>query len=267
LPPGFAADFGNETFGVTRLRDMPEVFFYRREIIFGGMMKMYSVLTAYLFSAAAVVLAEMGDKTQLLAMAFATKYKASQVMVGVLIATVFNHALAVAVGNYITRFESAQAWIQVAASLSFNFFGLWTIRGDKLEGEENRTTKYGAIVTVAVAFFIAEMGDKTQLATIALAAKFPETPVWVLVGTLTGMMIADAIGIVVGVIMCKNISGRKIKLVSAGAFILFGWIGSFQALASELRLSVIPLSLSMAVLVLATGVSAYYLISREQRTS
>ena len=111
-------------------------------------------LITFLFSAGAVVLAEMGDKTQLLAMAFATKYKASKVMIGVFMATIFNHALAVAVGNYITRFESAEIWIQAVASLSFIFFGLWTIRGDKLEGEENRISKYGAIATVGIAFFI-----------------------------------------------------------------------------------------------------------------
>jgi len=162
---------------------------------------MNTALVAYLFSAGAVVLAEMGDKTQLLAMAFATKYKASKVMIGVLIATVFNHALAVAVGNYITRFESAQVWIQGIAALSFIFFGLWTIRGDKLEGEENRKTKYGAIVTVAVAFFFAEMGDKTQLASIPLAAKFSVRPVWVLLGTVTGLMIAVAIGHFVGFVV------------------------------------------------------------------
>lgn len=224
---------------------------------------MNTALAAYLFSAGAVVLAEMGDKTQLLAMAFATKYKASKVMIGVLIATVFNHALAVAVGNYITRFESAQVWIQGIAALSFIFFGLWTIRGDKLDGEENRTTKYGAVVTVAVAFFFAEMGDKTQLATIALAAKFSVSPVWVLVGTLTGMMIADAIGIFVGVMMCKNISGRKIKLVSAGAFILFGFIGSWQVAAGELHLGAGALVLIMAVLAAITGTSAYYLIRKD----
>lgn len=130
---------------------------------------MYADLIAFSFAVGAVVLAEMGDKTQLLAMAFATKYKAFKVLIGVFIATVFNHALAVAVGNYLTRFDSAQVWIQAIASLSFIFFGLWTIRGDKLEGEENRKSKYGAIATVAIAFFLAEMGDKTQLATIALA--------------------------------------------------------------------------------------------------
>lgn len=224
---------------------------------------MNTALAAYLFSAGAVVLAEMGDKTQLLAMAFATKYKASKVMIGVLIATILNHALAVAVGNYITRFDSAQVWIQGIAALSFIFFGLWTIRGDKLEGEENRTTKYGAVVTVAVAFFFAEMGDKTQLATIALAAKFSVSPLWVLMGTLTGMMIADAIGIFVGVIMCKNISGRKIKLVSAGAFILFGFIGSWQVAAGELHLGIVPIIVIMAALLVLTGVSAYYLIRKD----
>ena len=224
---------------------------------------MYSVLAAYLFSTGAVVLAEMGDKTQLLAMAFATKFKASKVMIGVLIATIFNHALAVAVGNWITRFDAAQIWIQGLASLSFIFFGLWTIRGDKLEGEENRTTKYGAVATVAVAFFFAEMGDKTQLATIALAAKFAVNPFWVLMGTLTGMMIADAIGIFVGVVMCKNISGRKIKLVSAGAFILFGFIGSWQVVAGDLHFSIGPLILSMTILALITGIAAYYLIRKD----
>lgn len=224
---------------------------------------MYLTLIAYLFSAGAVVLAEMGDKTQLLAMAFATKYKASKVMIGVFIATIFNHALAVAVGNYITRFDSAQVWIQGIASLSFIFFGLWTIRGDKLDGEENRITKYGAIATVTVAFFIAEMGDKTQLATIALAAKFPGNPIWVLMGTLTGMMIADAIGIFVGVVMCKRIPERTVKLVSAAAFIVFGFIGSYQVGAEQLHLGSMSILAGMLVLAVLTCVSAYFLIKND----
>lgn len=224
---------------------------------------MYLHMIAYLFSTGAVVLAEMGDKTQLLAMAFATRYKASKVLIGVLIATIFNHALAVAVGNYITRFDSAQVWIQGIASLSFIFFGLWTIRGDKLEGEENRTTKFGAIATVAIAFFIAEMGDKTQLATIALAAKFQTSPVWVLAGTLTGMMIADAIGIIVGVVMCKRIPERTIKLVSAGVFVLFGFIGSYQVAAEQLHLGAGAISSCLIVLALITGGAAYYLIRKD----
>lgn len=225
---------------------------------------MHSTLVAFAFSVFGVVLAEMGDKTQLLAMAFATKYKASKVMIGVFIATIFNHGLAVAVGNYLTRFEGSQIWIQGIASLSFIFFGLWTIRGDKLEGEENRTTKYGAIVTVALAFFIAEMGDKTQLATIALATKFPTNPIGILMGTTTGMLIADGIGIIAGIVMCKKIPERTIKLVSAGAFILFGLIGSYQISHDELHMGQGLLFLTMAIIVAITAASAYYLIKKDK---
>lgn len=225
---------------------------------------MYSNLIAFLFSVGAVVLAEMGDKTQLLAMAFATKYKASKVMIGVFLATVFNHALAVAVGNFITRFESAQIWIQGIASLSFIFFGLWTIRGDKLEGEENRTTKFGAIATVALAFFLAEMGDKTQLATIALATKFPTSPVGILMGTTTGMLIADGIGIIVGVVMCKRIPERTIKLLSAGVFIFFGMVGSYQVAYGKLNMGFGAVIAAMAIIIALTGVAAFYLIKKNR---
>jgi Ca2+/H+ antiporter, TMEM165/GDT1 family len=225
---------------------------------------MYSSLIAFLFSLGAVVLAEMGDKTQLLAMAFATKYKAVKVMIGVFIATVLNHALAVAVGNYITRFESAQVWIQGIASLSFIVFGLWTIRGDKLDGEENRKTKFGAVITVAIAFFIAEMGDKTQLTTIALSAKFPTNPIGVLMGTTAGMLVADAIGIIIGVVMCRRIPERIIKLVSAGVFIFFGFLGSYQVGSAELNLSTDVIILSMTLLVATTGFVAYYFIKKNR---
>jgi len=222
-------------------------------------------LMAYLFSASAVVLAEMGDKTQLLAMAFATKYKASKVMIGVFIATVFNHALAVAVGNFITRFDTAQIWIQGIASLSFVFFGLWTIRGDKLEGEENRVSKYGPIVTVTIAFFLAEMGDKTQLATIALATKFPATPVGILLGTTTGMLIADGIGIIVGIVLCKKIPERKIKAVSAAAFILFGLIGIYQVTSQQLRLDTLAVAGILAAVMLLTAGSAYCIVKADRK--
>jgi len=218
---------------------------------------MQPALIAFLFSVGAVTLAEMGDKTQLLAMAFAARYKASKVLAGVFIATVLNHALAVAVGNFLTGFRFLEVWIQGAASISFILFGLWTIRGDKLEGEENRKTRFGAVATVAVAFFIAELGDKTQLATIALATKFPESPVGILAGTTTGMLIADAIGIIVGVVMCKRIPERTIKLVSAGVFAVFGLIGVFQVAAGKLGVS-IPLSLGITLIFAALTVAAIY---------
>jgi putative Ca2+/H+ antiporter (TMEM165/GDT1 family) len=209
----------------------------------------------------------MGDKTQLLAMAFAAKFKTSKVLIGVFIATVINHGLAVAAGHVITRFGSIQLIIQCLASLSFIFFGLWTIRGDQLEGEENRTTKYGEIVTVAVAFFIAEMGDKTQLATIALATKFPDSPAGILIGTTTGMMIADGVGIIVGTVLRKKIPERKIKFVSAIAFVVFGLIGTFQVLREEFQvplLFTIGIIIALAVITVLIG---WQLIRREKRAA
>lgn len=221
---------------------------------------MNSSLTAFLFSVGAVTLAEMGDKTQLLAMAFATRYKASKVLLGVFLATVLNHALAVALGNLISQINGAQMWIQGIAALSFIFFGLWTIRGDKLDGEDKKKTRFGAVATVAIAFFIAELGDKTQLATIALATKFPAAPVGILMGTTAGMLIADGIGIVVGVVLCRRIPEKTIKLVSAAVFILFGFLGCYQVAVGDLGLSV-PVTVGiLAALAALTGGAAYWLI-------
>jgi len=225
---------------------------------------MNSSLTALLFSVGAVTLAEIGDKTQLLAMAFATKYQARKVLWGVFLATIFNHALAVALGHYLTKFQAAEVWIQGIAALSFVFFGLWTIRGDQLDGEENRTTKYGAVMTVALAFFIAELGDKTQLATIALAAKFPAHPIWILMGTTTGMMIADGLGIIIGVAACKKIPERTIKLVSAGAFIIFGLIGIYQVSAQKLNLPLVTNLLILGAITLITILSGASLLRQEK---
>lgn len=179
-------------------------------------------MTAFWASLIFVVLAEMGDKTQLLAMAFATRYKATTVLWGVFVATALNHLLAVAVGNYLTAFIPLST-IQIAAAVSFVLFGLWTIRGDQLEGEDKRFS-FSPFWTVAIAFFIAEMGDKTQLATVALAAKY-QSPVAVWSGTNIGMLIADAFGIVVGIVMHKHIPEKAVKWGAALVFIVFGIYG------------------------------------------
>jgi putative Ca2+/H+ antiporter (TMEM165/GDT1 family) len=239
---------------------MLKVFFIL--VKYERMRKMGEVLV-FLFAAGAVTLAEMGDKTQLLAMAFASKYKASKVLIGVFIATVFNHALAVAAGNYITRWEGAQVWIQGIAALSFIFFGLWTIRGDKLDGEDKKKSKFGPIATVAIAFFIAELGDKTQLATIALAAKFPASPIAILMGTTTGMIIADGIGIIIGVVMGKKIPEKTVKLISAAAFIMFGFIGCYQVGAIMLGIALPMVFGILAAIAVVTGIAAYLLIKSD----
>jgi putative Ca2+/H+ antiporter (TMEM165/GDT1 family) len=205
-------------------------------------------MTAFLLSMSVVVLAEMGDKTQLLAMAFATRYRATTVLWAVFWATLFNHLLAVAVGNYLTHFIPIQ-YIQIAAAVSFILFGLWTIRGDELNNEDKRFS-FSPFWTVAIAFFIAEMGDKTQLATVALAAKYQSIiPVWM--GTTTGMVIADAIGIVIGIVIGKKIPERAVKWFAAIIFIFFGLIGLFQYLPGTL---LTPVNIAIAILFIIVAV-------------
>ncbi|MDR0356854.1 MAG: TMEM165/GDT1 family protein [Clostridiales Family XIII bacterium] len=223
---------------------------------------MGAILIAYAVSAGTVVLAEMGDKTQLLAMAFAARYKPSKVLLGVLIATLLNHALAVAAGNIVAKIESAQTLIQCVASLSFIFFGLWTLRGDRLDGEENRKTRFGPVVTVAIGFFIAEMADKTQLATIALAAKFPDAPLWILLGTTTGLLIADAVGIIVGVVLKRKIPERKVKFISAGIFIFFGFLTGGMALYEQSTIPHAAVTILLIALAACTGLIARKLVGK-----
>ena len=174
-----------------------------------------------------VVLAEMGDKTQLLAMALACRFRWQTVMLGVFAATLCNHFLAVVAGTYLTRLIPLD-YVRIAAFASFILFGFWTLRGDTLEGEDKRFN-FSPFWTVAVAFFLAEMGDKTQLATVALAAEYQSIfAVWL--GTTTAMLIADAIGIGVGIVLGKKIPERTIKWTAACIFIFFGLSGLYELL-------------------------------------
>ncbi|MBZ9688321.1 TMEM165/GDT1 family protein [Clostridium estertheticum] len=179
-------------------------------------------MTVFIKSLLLVVVAEMGDKTQLLAMAMASKYKAKQVLIGVLVATILNHSLAVAAGSYLSSVIPMNV-VKIVAAVSFLIFGLWTIRGDKLNGEGNKKVRFGPIVTVAIAFFLAEMGDKTQLMTITIAAE-NHRPLFILMGTTVGMLVADSIGILGGAWMCKHIPEAYIKWIAGIVFMFFGTI-------------------------------------------
>jgi len=210
-------------------------------------------MTAFLASLAFVVLAEMGDKTQLLAMAFATRFRASVVLWGVFVATALNHLFAVVVGSYLTKFVPMNH-IQLAAAASFILFGLWTIRGDKLEGEDKRFD-FSPFWTVAIAFFIAEMGDKTQLSTMALAVKYQTVlPVWM--GTTTAMIIADAFGIVVGIVLGKRIPERFVKWGSACVFVAFGVIGIHENVSERILTPVVEVAVLTALVLIG------YLVAR-----
>lgn len=198
------------------------------------------MLTAFGISVVAVVLAEMGDKTQLLAMAFATRYRWQTVLWAVAVATLLNHFLAVVAGNVFTSIVPI-AWVKLLAALSFLLFGLWTLHDDSMPGFACLAAT-SPFVTVAVAFFIAEMGDKTQLMTMTLAADQVArvggmglaviirqiVPVWM--GTTCGMIIADAIGILVGIVLNKRIPTHIVKWVAAIMFVVFGMLGIHESL-------------------------------------
>lgn len=210
-------------------------------------------MNAFLASLVFVVLAEMGDKTQLLAMAFACKFRWQTVMWGVFVATAANHLLAAAAGNYLAVVVP-MAYINSAAAASFILFGLWTIRGDTLHDEDKRY-HFSPFWTVTVAFFMAEMGDKTQLATIALAVKY-NTIITVWTGTTIGMIISNAFGIIVGNVMGKRIPERLIKWMAALIFIAFGVYGLYENLPKHV------LGTAVIVISLAVLAAALYAIAR-----
>jgi len=195
----------------------------------------------------------MGDKTQLLAMAFACKFRWQTVMWGVFVATAANHLIAAAAGNYLAAIVPL-TYIKIAASASFIIFGLWTIRGDALEGEDKRYN-FSPFWTVTVAFFMAEMGDKTQLATIALAIEY-NTIIAVWIGTTIGMIISNAFGIIVGNVMGKHIPDRAIQWFAAILFIAFGVYGLYENLPNNFWT---PWSAGAFVLIL---IAAIYVIAR-----
>jgi putative Ca2+/H+ antiporter (TMEM165/GDT1 family) len=205
-----------------------------------------------------VVVAEMGDKTQLLAMAMASKYKVGQVMLGVLIATIFNHALAVLAGTYLSSVIPMQT-VEIVAAVAFLAFGLWTLRGDKIDDDGDKKHKFGPVVTVAIAFFIAEMGDKTQLMTITIAAESAQ-PLFILMGTTTGMLIADGIGIIGGAWMAKHVPDVYIKWIAGIIFMFFGTLTLFKTVPAVFitPLYVIPFFLILGACIYLFGVKLAY---------
>ncbi|MDK2810455.1 MAG: Ca2+/H+ antiporter, family [Petroclostridium sp.] len=173
-----------------------------------------------------IFMAEMGDKTQILAMAFATKYKVQKVLLGVLIGSFLNHGVAVLLGVYMSSIIPINA-VRFIAACAFILFGLWTLKAEDDEGEESAQEKFGPVVTVALAFFIGELGDKTQLAAITLSTT-AQYPLFILGGTVLGMVVTSSVGIFVGSKLGKRIPELTMKLISGGIFIFFGILGLFE---------------------------------------
>lgn len=179
---------------------------------------------AFLLSTGVIFVAELGDKSQLMAMTFASRYRARDVLIGITIATAVVHLASVGIGFFIGDFFAAQQhWIAIVAGIAFLGFAAWTLRGDELteeEADKARKSKGFAIVAVAIAFFLAELGDKTMLATITLATQENWVGTWI--GSTLGMVLADALAIVVGAFLGKKLPEKVIKIGAAILFVIFG---------------------------------------------
>jgi Ca2+/H+ antiporter, TMEM165/GDT1 family len=179
-------------------------------------------LSAFLLACGVIFIAELGDKSQLMALAFASRYRAGPVLLAVSLATLLVHAGSVLVGAAFALALPTSA-IRIVAGLAFFGFAVWTIRGDELGADdERRAARAGrwALVTIGTAFFLAELGDKTMLATITLATT--EEPIGTWLGSTVGMVAADAIAIAIGAVLGARLPERAIRVLATVSFVVFG---------------------------------------------
>ncbi len=177
--------------------------------------------SALLVSFGVIFVAELGDKSQLMALTFATRFRMAPVLIGITAATALVHALSVLAGAALGAAIPTRA-LNIAAAVAFVGFGLWTLRGDHLsESDEQRAARpaRNAILAVGTVFFVAELGDKTMLATITLAARSDGLGTWA--GSTLGMVAADALAIIVGRQLGARLPERTIRLGAAASFFVF----------------------------------------------
>ena len=215
------------------------------------------ILKAFIF----IFAAEMGDKTQIMAMAFATRFPVKKVLLGIFIGSFLNHGLAVALGNYLSTMIPINT-IQMIAGAAFIGFAIWTLKSDDEEEDEESKIRFGPVLTVGLAFFLGELGDKTQLTAISLAtdAKFP---LMILAGTVAGMVVTGALGIIIGKKFGARIPELGIKFVAASAFMFFGLNKLSQTVPTHYMeiYYVIPF---LGVLLFITGTMVRSLLHKKQ---
>lgn len=179
-------------------------------------------MEALLVSTGVVALAEIGDKTQLLAFILAARFKKPvPIILGIFAATIVNHGLAGALGAWITSAVSPEI-LRWVLGLSFIGMAIWTMIPDKIEEEETQVAKrFGVFGATLITFFLAEMGDKTQIATVAMAAHYA-SPLLVVIGTTLGMLIADVPAVFVGDKLANKIPMKLVHSIAAGVFAVLG---------------------------------------------
>ena len=188
-------------------------------------------MEAFLTSTALVALAEIGDKTQLLAIVLATRFKRPlPIILGILVATLANHFLAALVGQQAAAILEG-AWFRYLIAVSFIVMAAWTLIPDKLDDDDSTTLKYNAFIATSIAFFLVETGDKTQVATVALGARFADVGL-VTAGTTLGMMIANVPAVLLGNALIRRVPMKAVRIAAALLFLVIGiWMLAQTALA------------------------------------
>lgn len=213
-----------------------------------------------------IFMAEMGDKTQILAMVFATRFPIKKVFLGIGIGSFLNHGLAVLLGYYLSSVIPLE-WLQLIAGICFIGFSLWSLQIEQEEEMKESAFQWGPVGTVALAFFVGELGDKTQLTAITLSAE-ATYPFFVLLGTVSGMLCTGALGIWVGSKVGDKVPEVTMKIVSSALFLFFGIVKLYKNIPSS-YVQLLPIVGGMIIIV-----SLYYwrlhhllAIQREQKTT
>ncbi len=215
------------------------VFFLESHAVAPGLERL---LHAFALSLGIVFLAELGDKTQLVALCLASRFNAWVTLAGVFVATLLVHVFSVLIGRLIGG-SLPQEWVNLVAGLAFVGFGLWTLRGDSLDDESCGNRRFRSpFMVVTVTFFLAELGDKTMLSTVALATKYDLWMVWI--GSTLGMVISDGLAIIVGQVLGKNLPER---VVHVGAAVIFFLFGAYSGVSGAVRLPAYAWAAALAV--------------------
>lgn len=203
-------------------------------------------LDAFWLSFFMIFVAEMGDKTQLVALCLSSRFNAWVVLAGISVATLVVHVFSVLLGGGVGKFLPV-GWISLTAALAFIGFGLWTLRGDELEDENcGATPVRSPFWMVTTTFFLAELGDKTMLSTVTLATGHDMIPVWI--GSTLGMVASDGLAIIVGQILGKKLPERAIQIGAALIFFAFGIYSGIKAVGELPRYGLVIAALLMLLM-------------------
>jgi putative Ca2+/H+ antiporter (TMEM165/GDT1 family) len=218
-------------------------------------------MAIFLAVLATIFVAEMGDKTQLLLVAMTSKYKVSHILIGTWLATVVLNVLAVAVGAALSNYLDMRL-IKLVAALAFFYFAYATLVGDDEDEEEQQGKgRFGPILAIFGSFFLGELGDKTQLSGVTLAAAYTQgsfaNAVWVFLGCTLGLILADLLGLIVGVVLKSKMPTRILNWLSFAIFTVFGAVSIRTAAALTFEGQAVSWCVMAAALVLFAGLCAY----------